>query len=407
MNISYLMAYVARQLHTLVRRYSDHKLEYLESPNPDYTDAIGESAEVLDFIFSRPETDFPAMFCVNHAVIYGLVSAEDGRFLIGPVRLNETVYFRHHIQTRAFDPMGIYRIPVCSLIKFQTELLLFHNLFQDNPISVIDFIAMNCVSHAMDIHIQKLYSNIVFEYQEQEHSHNPYDQECREFNAIEQGDIARLKKSWTEDHLENIGIIADDRLRHLRNLVIVNITLAVRAAIRGGVLPEIAFSISDSFIRTVEKVSDTPTLYYLKCQCEYQCAQLVREIKSQKNSGHDTVHPKVTQCKDYIFTHLHDKILVQDIADLLGVNPNYLSEIFLKYEGVTIKAFILREKIKLAQNMLIYSAYTYSEIATYLGFPSQSYLGQKFKEQTGYTLRQYRQEFGVKSFNPATPASDQ
>lgn len=84
-------------------------------------------------------------------------------------------------------------------------------------------------------------SNIVFEYQEQEHSHNPYDQECREFNAIEQGDIARLKKSWTEDHLENIGIIADDRLRHLRNLVIVNITLAVRAAIRGGVLPEIAF----------------------------------------------------------------------------------------------------------------------------------------------------------------------
>lgn len=185
MNISYLMAYVARQLHTLVRRYSDHKLEYLESPNPDYTDAIGESAEVLDFIFSRPETDFPAMFCVNHAVIYGLVSAEDGRFLIGPVRLNETVYFRHHIQTRAFDPMGIYRIPVCSLIKFQTELLLFHNLFQDNAISVIDFIAMNCVSHAMDIHIQKLYSNIVFEYQEQEHSHNPYDQECREFNAIE------------------------------------------------------------------------------------------------------------------------------------------------------------------------------------------------------------------------------
>ena len=60
--------------------------------------------------------------------------------------------------------------------------------------------------------------------------------------------------------------------------------------------------------------------------------------------------------------------------------------------------FIIREKIKLTQNLLIYSHYSYIEIATYLGFASQSHLGRHFKRITGKTLHQYREEYGVKGF---------
>jgi len=49
--------------------------------------------------------------------------------------------------------------------------------------------------------------------------------------------------------------------------------------------------------------------------------------------------------------------------------------------------------------MLVYSRYSYSAIANYLGFSSQSYLGAKFKKATGLTLHQYREKYGVKEFD--------
>lgn len=69
--------------------------------------------------------------------------------------------------------------------------------------------------------------------------------------------------------------------------------------------------------------------------------------------------PHMEHCKKYIFSHLHEKLTVQEIADALHLNPNYLSRLFWKQEGQTILQFVLKEKIKLAQSMLIYSKYTY------------------------------------------------
>lgn len=48
--------------------------------------------------------------------------------------------------------------------------------------------------------------------------------------------------------------------------------------------------------------------------------------------------------------------------------------------------------------LLAYSPYSYIEIATYLGFSSQSHLGKVFKKYTGMTLRQYRGKYG-QNFN--------
>lgn len=45
------------------------------------------------------------------------------------------------------------------------------------------------------------------------------------------------------------------------------------------------------------------------------------------------------------------------------MNASYLSELFKKEEGITISEYILQEKLKLVKNMLIYSRYSYIEIA--------------------------------------------
>lgn len=69
------------------------------------------------------------------------------------------------------------------------------------------------------------------------------------------------------------------------------------------------------------------------------------------------------------------------MAEELEINPSYLSQCFKSWEGISMKQFILREKIRLCKNMLTYSPYSYSAIAAYLGFPLKVILGNFSKKK--------------------------
>lgn len=75
-----------------------------------------------------------------------------------------------------------------------------------------------------------------------------------------------------------------------------------------------------------------------------------------------------------------------------------VSNLFRRHEGISIVDFVAQEKLKLVKNLLTYSNYSYIEIASYLGFSSQSHLGKQFKAQTGMTLKQYRDKYHVREF---------
>ena len=74
----------------------------------------------------------------------------------------------------------------------------------------------------------------IFEQQEQYGPHNPYEQELRELESIRTGDVEELNRSIAEVYEGRLGILAREPLRHHQNIAIGNITMASRAAIRGG-----------------------------------------------------------------------------------------------------------------------------------------------------------------------------
>lgn len=254
----------------------------------------------------------------------------------------------------------------------------------------------------------KQFSDLVFANQEQGIEHNPYDQEIREMTAIEQGDLQALYQSLHEDYPGQIGRLAKDELRDAKNLAIVNITLASRAAIRGGIMPEISFSLSDALIQKAEECTDETAVRQLMNNLKYQYAAMVRELKKTRDGTHAvTQNFHVEKCKNYIFTHLHGKLTLAQIASALSLNAGYLSSLFHRCEGISVTAFIRREKLNLVQNLLLYSNYSYSEIASYLGFSSQSHLGKLFKNALGMTLREYREAYGMRNFGHENPGIGQ
>ena len=132
------------------------------------------------------------------------------------------------------------------------------------------------------------------------------------------------------------------------------------------------------------------TLEPLVMDVERQLTLMVRDMLSRRRQPPGQTLPVVENCKQYIFSHLHSRLTVQEIAAELRIHPSYLSTVFRKQEGISIYKYILHQKIDLTKNLLTYSDYSFLEIANYLGFVSQSHLGKQFKAITGMTLKEYR-----------------
>lgn len=410
-NYHYLMKHISYHLHTIVRQYiPDSGLTESYCARVSFSDVF-RADEIFD-IFSHIQDSFenasgtlynppsPVILSVNDRFVYTIIPAADRCFIVGPVRLSAPVSFRHTYSITAVSPQWTDSVPVCEFDSLTDDILLTYNLCHKEELSQETLLMENCIDTRTDEKLQESFSKLVFENREYGKIHNPYDQELREFSSIESGDLEQLKRSLDEDYTGEVGLLADQPLRNAKNRAIVVVTLASRAAMRGGVVPEAAYSLSDSYIQKIEKCRDIPAVFHLFYAAEYEYARMVKELNEQKEGILvKDKNPHINKCKDYIFSHLHGKLSVQDIADALGLNAGYLSELFHACEKITLTEYIRREKINLAKNLLIYSRYSYSEISTYLGFSSQSHLGKYFKAATGMTMRQYRSVYGVKEFD--------
>ncbi len=399
MNRFYLMKYISYQLHTIVKYYGKTgTMTDIFCGRPDFDDSpLSEAALTYCRGLYGDSSLLPIIFEVDSKLCYGWVPDCCGSFMIGPVRFPDPVLLNYRFQTDYRNQNWILDIPLCSFQDLINSVLLLYNLYHEEELEQNRLLMHCCIPKDADAAPLKFYSELVFQNQEYGRKHNPYSQEIREQYSIEQGDPALLQRSIEEDYIGELGTLSKDFLRNWKYLAVVVITLACRSAIRGGLTPEIAFSLSDSYIQKVDESSTQPHVVHLLRTAEFQYARMVQEQKARQHKKSEK-NPYIEQCKYFIFSHLHEKLEVTDIAHHLCLNANYLSELFHEYEGITLKAYIQQEKTELAKNLLTYSHYTYSEIAAYLGYSSQSHFGKNFKQSTGHTPGQYRREYGSEEF---------
>ena len=231
-------------------------------------------------------------------------------------------------------------------------------------------------------------TQLLFEYQELERKHNPYDRERREMESIRTGNLTGLKESMEESFDGEYAVLSKNPLRSTKNLAIVALAISSRAAIEGGVPYEEAYSVSDGYILKVDEAISNEMIGAIVTTAKYDFAGRVKDNKGTGNSN-----PVIQKCKRLVFTRMHQKILVCDLAVELGISPEYLSVCFKKEEGMTLSKYIQEEKIKTARALLIYTDYNIDEIANYLGYSSQSHFGKLFKERQGLSPGGFRRRF--------------
>lgn len=397
MNDRYLLQYVSKQLKTIIRQYTlEGKITEKFTYCDQMKDEFGEMEIYNLFIYKKNRPVSPVLLSSGYQLTYAFIPTKSYDCIVGPVRIYQQNLNIKTAEKGEDTEKTDVSLPVDQSF-LEDQILLIYNLYRDHPVDRGILYIEERQNVASANKVKKYFSELMFQNRENEKRHNPYDQEMRVVLSIEHGDIEGLKRSIAEDYKGEIGTLAKDRMRQVKNLALVILTLASRAAIRGGAVPEMAYSLFDSYSIQIEESQKRDEVIGLFRAAEFEYAYMVRELRSKKETmPYPVGNPHIIKCKDYVSAHLNEKISIGSISEALQLNASYLSGLFKKCENMSLTEYIRGEKIRQAESFLMYSKYSYSEIAAYLGFSSQSHLGRYFKKEVNMTMKQFRAAYGVK-----------
>ncbi|MCW3072640.1 MAG: AraC family transcriptional reguator [Bacteroidetes bacterium] len=78
------------------------------------------------------------------------------------------------------------------------------------------------------------------------------------------------------------------------------------------------------------------------------------------------------------------------LAEKLGYEYHYLSNLFSEVEGTTIEKYFIQLKIEKVKELIDYGQYSLNEISFRLGYSSPAHLTNQFKSITGITPSHYK-----------------
>lgn len=94
--------------------------------------------------------------------------------------------------------------------------------------------------------------------------------------------------------------------------------------------------------------------------------------------------------KRYIDSNYRENITLDRLAEIAHMNKYYLVHSFGKYMGISPINYLLAKRVAESKSLLASTNYSISQIASMIGFSSQSYFSQAFRKAMGETPGGYR-----------------
>lgn len=217
--------------------------------------------------------------------------------------------------------------------------------------------------------------------------HAAFAPEMDFYNAVATGNEKEVRKYLKEDFLkkEGLGKLSENTLRNGKYHFTITAALVARECIKSGMSIEEAYSMSDFFIQKADNAKSTSEITEIH---DEMCIDYTRKMLRLKRS---TIYSKpIVDSVNYIYSHLHTKITLENLVNEVHLSPAYLSRLFKSETGQTLSSYIAYQRIETAKRMLEFSNYTPGQIALILAYPSQSYFTECFRKATGVTPKKWR-----------------
>lgn len=133
---------------------------------------------------------------------------------------------------------------------------------------------------------------------------------------------------------------------------------------------------------------------------EEQIQQIVRAYLSATLAAIDVVGGLPPRRLQRVFSHIRENLAaelsVTELAGVVGMSQYYFSKLFKMSTGTTPHQYIMRQRVERAQEHLRESKLALAEIASKVGFETQSHFTSVFRRLAGVTPKHYREMHKVR-----------
>mgnify|MGYP005752094017 CR=1 FL=1 len=101
----------------------------------------------------------------------------------------------------------------------------------------------------------------------------------------------------------------------------------------------------------------------------------------------------IEQVTQYINNHYGDELSRDTLADMVYLNPDYLSRKFKEEKGVSISSYIIEKRVEKAKERLCTTSMPINAVAMEVGYDNFAYFAKVFRTKTGLSPNEYRKQW--------------
>ncbi|MGN0697491.1 MAG: helix-turn-helix transcriptional regulator [Ruminiclostridium sp.] len=229
---------------------------------------------------------------------------------------------------------------------------------------------------------------LLYVQQAQEFFHEPIENENTVFALIASGDVDKIlenKLKYSADPDNGKGQLSDDPLRNQIYHFVVCAAVVARTCLAAGMSEETAYTLSDVYIRRADKCTSVKQVMELNDEMVMDYAVRMRRLRRAKR-----LSVPVRKAIKMISENTGKRLTVQQIADATGYDRSHLHRLFKAEIGIGIHEYISAVRMNAAKGMLKDGTHSIADIASLLGFSSQSHFCRAFSEAVGVTPKEFR-----------------
>ena len=157
----------------------------------------------------------------------------------------------------------------------------------------------------------------------------------------------------------------------------------------------------------MKQLQDSDRRYHDSSLNNHLCGAIIAELHCQmapalwdidslspyKSAHHFAREQLLEEIATYIGWHIQENLSISQIAKDFGYNEKYLTTLFKKYYGISLKQYQLQTKMEHAKASLSETNLPVSHIAYSLGFADAHNFSNAFRKVTGLSPSEYRSTY--------------
>ncbi|MEC0231919.1 response regulator [Paenibacillus alba] len=136
------------------------------------------------------------------------------------------------------------------------------------------------------------------------------------------------------------------------------------------------------------EIADLPTFEHVK-------QWLLSRASNDLEAAESLLHPyseTIRKVCEYVRTHYAEGVSLQQAADYVHLNRNYLSELFKKETGSSYNDYLTLVRINKVKELILEGETQIGLLSETVGYPDGSYLSKVFKKVTGMTPLEFKRK---------------